>query len=152
MGLFTGEYQNLTLSINSPDLCLRRHRHIKENKHQAPRNSNGCVKHSLLLGSSGWKFCNFNCNLENTLLHSPANILLANLAISDFGVGLIVQPAGIVSILMSMQDFLPIHRAICTVFPHSASFLCGVSLVIVTATGLDRLLTLQLHLRYECTV
>lgn len=146
----TGEYQNSTLPINSPDLCLRYNRYIEENKHQAIALAVLNILFCLvaLVGNSAiliaiWK---------TPSLHSPANILLANLAISDFGVGLIVQPAWIVSILTGIQDISPIHRALCTVLTQSASFLCGVSLVIVTATGLDRLLALQLHLRYKSIV
>ncbi|XP_078352748.1 histamine H2 receptor-like [Oculina patagonica] len=78
-------------------------------------------------------------------LHSPANILLASLAVSDLAVGLVVQPLFITSILKGDDTFLVILTSL-------SVFLCSVSFYTTTAIGVDRLLALQLHLRYQAVV
>ena len=74
-------------------------------------------------------------------LHSPANILLASLAVSDLTVGLVVQPLFIATTLK--QD-----TTIQIIYESLSIFLCSVSFYTTTSVGVDRLLALQLHLRY----
>ena len=88
-------------------------------------------------------------------LHTPAHILLAGLALSDFAFGFIVQPL-LLSIVLSAgyNHDLPLatFRLMCSSFNCSAIVLCGVSLGTSIAIALDRLLALRLHLRYAVIV
>ena len=88
-------------------------------------------------------------------LHTPAHILLAGLALSDFAFGFIVQPL-LLSIILSAgyNNDLPLatFRLMCSSFNCSAIVLCGVSLGTSIAIALDRLLALRLHLRYAVIV
>ena len=88
-------------------------------------------------------------------LHTPAHILLAGLALSDFALGFIVQPL-LLSIVLSAgyNHDLPLatFRLMCSSFNCSAIVLCGVSLGTSIAIALDRLLALRLHLRYAVIV
>ncbi|XP_078381491.1 histamine H2 receptor-like [Oculina patagonica] len=82
---------------------------------------------------------------KTSSLHSAANILLASLAVSDLAVGLIVQPIYIGGILSRIQTVF-------VTFNIVGSFLSIASFINITAIGIDRLLVLQLHLRYHAVV
>ena len=88
-------------------------------------------------------------------LHTPAYILLAGLALSDFAFGFIAQPL-LLSIILSAgyNHDLPLatFHLMCSSFNCSAIVLCGVSLGTSIAIALDRLLALRLHLRYAVIV
>ena len=85
-------------------------------------------------------------------LHSPAHKLLASLAVTDFAVGLIAQPLLISLLLTANYGSSHIFQINCLVFNLVAYFLCGVSFTTVTVIGLERLLALRLHLRYNSIV
>ena len=88
-------------------------------------------------------------------LHSPAHILLAGLALSDFALGFIVQPLLLSIVLSAGYNYdlsLATFRLMCSSFNCSAIVLCGVSLGTSIAIALDRLLALRLHLRYAVIV
>ena len=92
-----------------------------------------------------------NCAILITLwktasLHSPANILLASLAVSDLAVGLVLQPFYITVLLNNFTNRFVIYFDIFT------AFLCFASFCTTAAIGVDRLLALQLHLRYKAEV
>lgn len=93
-----------------------------------------------------------NCAILITLwrtpsLHSAANILLASLALSDLAIGLVVQPLYIILLLnKNLGTRFEIVFAILT------ASLCLASFFTTTTIGVDRLLALQLHLRYETVV
>ena len=75
-------------------------------------------------------------------LHSAANILLANLAVSDFAVGLIAHPLFLASLSTQIS-------AVSVSFSILTACLCMASFLATTAIGVDRLLALHLHLRYR---
>ena len=84
-------------------------------------------------------------------LHSPSHVLLFGLALSDFGVGFIVQPLYVTNSLVEIiiQKYLFVswtaYRA------TQAVFVCATMLTL-TAVGIDRFLALYLHLRYPAVV
>lgn len=82
-------------------------------------------------------------------LHSPTNILLACLTASDLAVGLVVQPLFMLYHVARLPDCQVDFDVISKVFSISSYWLCSVSFAIVTAVGVDRLLALELHLRYN---
>ena len=81
--------------------------------------------------------------LRTPSLRSPSTVFLCSLAVSDFLVGLVVQPVYIAnalnnsvgSFLFQVRDFL-------------TSFLCGVSFFTMTTISVDRFLALRYHMRY----
>ena len=104
-------------------------------------------------------FLAFTATLANTLIliallkvssiHPPTKFLLRCLAISDFCVGVIVQPL-FVAFLMEIESG-KWHILFAT--SNTMSFtLCGFSLTTATAISVDRLLALLLGLRYRHTV
>ena len=78
-------------------------------------------------------------------LHLAAYILLTSLAVSDLAVGLLIQP----SFIAVIQSGIP---TIILVFHILVNFFCCASLLTITAISIDRLLVLQLHLRYHAVV
>ena len=82
-------------------------------------------------------------------LHSPTNILLACLTASDLAVGLVVQPLFMLYHAARLPDCQVDFDVISKVFSISSYWLCSDSFAIVTAVGVDRLLALELHLRYN---
>ena len=82
---------------------------------------------------------------KTSSLHSAANILLTSLAVSDFAVGLLIQPLFIAVIQSGIS-------AIILVFNILVYFFCCASFITITVITLDRLLILQLHLRYHSVV
>ena len=83
---------------------------------------------------------------KTSSLHSASNILLSSLAVSDLAVGLISQPFLIASISLCRIAIVDLLAAMLGHILGIASFYT------VIAIGVDRLLALQLHLRYEAVV
>ena len=73
----------------------------------------------------------------------PSNIFLCSLAITDFLVGLIVQPVYIANRLHHSSG-----RTLAIVEDLMSFFLCGVSLKTITAISVDRFLALHYHVTY----
>ena len=88
---------------------------------------------------------------KTSSLHSAANILLANLAVSDLTVGLAGHPLFIVALLIRIYN-RTLSLGLWVAFNTLISFLCGASFFTITAIGVDRLLALELHFRYEALV
>ncbi|XP_031551803.1 adenosine receptor A3-like [Actinia tenebrosa] len=77
-------------------------------------------------------------------LHTPSNVLLCSLALSDFGVGLLVQPMFMVFLTTTSLSMRVVK---------TATFLfAGASFFTMTAITVDRYLALLLHLRYQTIV
>ena len=86
-------------------------------------------------------------------LHSPSNVLLAGLALSDLGVGSVSQLARIVTTVIStttkMEDQCSLHYFSLLVLAFASCFFMGVSFLTLIAISVDRYLALRLHLRYR---
>ena len=85
---------------------------------------------------------------RNSALHTPPNVLLACLALSDLLVGLLVQPCYVVfRLLENIEHFVPCALRIL----YSESFwVCyGVSFLTLSAISFERYIALRLHLRYK---
>ena len=85
---------------------------------------------------------------KTSALHSVASILLANLAVSDLAVGLFPEPLFITHILITVEYTVLVSLFYSIV----AAFLSVASFITVTAIGIERLLALQLHMRYHAVV
>ena len=88
---------------------------------------------------------------KTSSLHTTANVLLANLAVSDLAAGLVGHPLFVSALLLRFYD-PSFSRQLWEDFSISISFLCGASFFTITAIGVDRLLALKLHLRYQAVV
>ena len=102
---------------------------------------------------TGWKFFSVHGHLEDSFFAFAREYFTRKSCLSDFAVGLITQPLLISFLLTAVYGLSPpIYRAVCQGYGYTASFLCGVSLCTITAIGFDRLLALQLHLRYNSII
>ena len=83
-------------------------------------------------------------------LHSPSNMLLFGLALTDFLVGLVTQPLKVASTVMYLvsDEEGPITLAfdVLSVVSSASSFM------IATAISVDRYLVFYLHMRYQAIV
>ena len=79
--------------------------------------------------------------LRTPSLRSPSITLLCSLAVSDFLVGIVVQPLYIANELLK-------HSSLKQAMDTMAFALCGVSLLTMTTISVDRFLALHYHLRY----
>lgn len=89
---------------------------------------------------------------NNPTLHSPSNILLFGLALSDLGVGTIVQPFYIIYQSFYLTNRRQTWLATMKVFNIVSNLVCGVSFLTTTAVSIDRYLAIHLHLRYRAFV
>lgn len=85
---------------------------------------------------------------KTSSLHSATNVLMFSLSLSDLGVGLICQPLLGVTFSPKVAELYKQEGVLQTGQTITAS-LAAVSLVTVTAIGLDRYLAVRLHLRYK---
>ena len=85
-------------------------------------------------------------------LHSPSKAMLCSLALSDMGVGAIVQPLFVAYRWAQINGNLP-KLCIVGITSHiEGSHFSAVSFLTMTAISLDRLLALLLRLRYHSIV
>ena len=90
---------------------------------------------------------------KTSSLPRPLKTLLLSLAVSDLGVGLLVQPLYIALLVMELKpnaaEINPVYRATFIAFLIPANLLVFVSLFGVMALSVDRFLAIHLHLRYQ---
>ena len=89
---------------------------------------------------------------KNQDLHSPSFILLGCLAASDLLVGLICQPLFVAADIAELRKNYNAHCTLRMLLHFTGWMTVGVSLLILTAVLIDRLLALTLHLRYNTIV
>lgn len=91
--------------------------------------------------------------LRKTSLSSPLKTLLLSLAVSDLGVGLLVQPLYVASFVMESEGNSPAsYYFVIKSYDMIVVFLCVASFLGVTALSVDRFLAIHLHLRYQAIV
>lgn len=86
---------------------------------------------------------------EYCRLRSPSKLLFRSLASTDLCVGLISQPCFVLhtfSLAKGMSSMCQITEGLVRI---SSAILCGISIFTLTAVSVDRLLALQLGLRYR---
>ena len=80
-------------------------------------------------------------------IHPPSKLLFRCLASSDLCVGLILQPVYVTYLMISQPTYTCYYVTMLTSI--ASGIFCGVSLATLTAISVDRLLALQLGLRYR---
>lgn len=89
---------------------------------------------------------------KKTQLHTPSNVLLSNLALTDFGVGFFIQPIFVAHKFGAIYGNVRLHCIASLISGTLASVLGAVSLTTLTAISIDRLLALVLSVRYRTVV
>jgi len=89
---------------------------------------------------------------KSTSLQPPSKLLYRNLAITDLCVGLIVQPLAVVYWMSVVYEAWNTCYYALVAVSITGSMLCIVSLIILTAISVDRLLALLLGFKYQRVV
>ena len=85
-------------------------------------------------------------------LHSPSNVLICSLSVSDFLVGFVSQPS---IVIRNTAQILGYFDTYCKTFVFhiiSSAVFATASLVTLTVMSVDRYLALRLHMRYNSVV
>ena len=89
---------------------------------------------------------------KESSLHPPSKLLLRSLAITDLLVGIIVEPLYVVYLMSVKSKRWDICYNVNVALFIASHILCSVSLLVLTAISVDRLLALWLGLRYRQVV
>ncbi|XP_031565770.1 adenosine receptor A2b-like [Actinia tenebrosa] len=90
--------------------------------------------------------------LTTSSLRKPSYLLLANLALSDLGVGLFCQPGFAVIIIMKLFEDVEFSIFLLLSVIVVASQLSCVSVLTITAISVDRFMAIRLKMRYRSVV
>ena len=85
-------------------------------------------------------------------LHTPSNIFVVGLAVSDLAVGLIVQPSFVATIMTGCRRELSSYCRLRLTMETIAFSVSGASFLTLTIISVERLLALRLHLRYQAVM
>ena len=86
---------------------------------------------------------------KESSLHPPSKLLLRSLAITDLLVGIIVEPLNVAYLMSVKSQRWDICYNVNVALLIASYILCAVSLLVLTAISVDRLLALWLGLRYR---
>ncbi|EDO49887.1 predicted protein, partial [Nematostella vectensis] len=91
---------------------------------------------------------------RTSTLHTPSMVLLGNLALSDFAVGIIAQPilAAWSALELRASERPNTYCDFATIYGITSTSFGAVSLLSITSVAVDRFLALHLHLRYNAIV
>ena len=89
---------------------------------------------------------------KESSLHPPSKLLLRSLAITDLLVGIIVEPLNVAYLMSVKSQRWDICFNVNVALLIASYILCAVSLLVLTAISVDRLLALWLGLRYRQVV
>ena len=85
-------------------------------------------------------------------LHTPSNIFVVGLAVSDLAVGLIVQPLSVATIMTEFRREFSTYCSLRLTTETIAFSVSGASFFTLTIISVERLLALCLHLRYQAVM
>ena len=89
---------------------------------------------------------------KTSSLPKPVKALLLCMAVSDLGVGLIVQPLYVGLLVIDLKQNPKNNltfNSMLKAFQFAVNLFCFASFFSMTALSLDRFLTIHLHLRYQ---
>ena len=89
---------------------------------------------------------------KESSLHPPSKLLLRSLAMTDLLVGIIVEPLNVAYLMSVKSERWDICHNVYVALFIASHILCAVSLLVLTAISVDRLLALLLGLRYRQVV
>ena len=89
---------------------------------------------------------------KESSLHPPSKLLLRSLAMTDLLVGIIVEPLNVAYLMSVKSERWDICHNVYVALFIASHILCSVSLLVLTAISVDRLLALWLGLRYRQVV
>ena len=84
-------------------------------------------------------------------LRQPTNVLVSGLALSDLGVGLIIQPFFVARVINELR-LGKYHRELWATFKSIQAVFLSATILTITSISVDRCLALLLHLRYAAVV
>lgn len=88
------------------------------------------------------------CIVRTPSLHSATNFLFLGLALSDIGVGFLIQPMCITT-LIKVYNGLPLDCIFIAIYSIASTFMVTVSALTITAISVDRYLAIHFNLRYQ---
>ena len=86
---------------------------------------------------------------HSTSIRLPSKLLLCSLILTDVGVGLVVQPLFVTSLITRIQDSSAIACFCRKSFSLAAAIFTSASILTMTAISLDRYIALFFHLKYH---
>ncbi|KAM7533136.1 hypothetical protein Aperf_G00000126279 [Anoplocephala perfoliata] len=99
----------------------------------------------LLLGTAGGNILVITAILIVKKLRSPTNLLIVNLAVTDFLVSILVLPF---AIAYQVFGYWPFNRAICVLYSISDVLLCTLSILSLCTISIDRYLAITKPFQY----
>ena len=86
---------------------------------------------------------------KTSSLPKPLKILLLSLAVSDLGVGLLVQPLSIARLVIQLEQNARNNPTFQTAYHIVTNFFIFASFFSVVSLSMDRFMAIHLHLRYQ---
>ena len=111
-----------------------------------------CAKYFFELHGSHWKPLNIINNLGDVIVAHGGKHAAGKPCSIDFAVGLVGHPLFVAALLVRIYGPSTFSQKLLVAFNVVISFLCGASFFTITAIGVDSLLALKLHLRYQALV
>lgn len=86
---------------------------------------------------------------KTTRVHAASKALYFSLALSDLGVGIVVQPLFVVRLLVGKEGLIDLCRIMGTIVNVAGVISVGVSLQTLSLISVDRVLAIRLKMRYK---
>ena len=87
--------------------------------------------------------------LRTPALHTPSNIFICSLALTDFITGSLAQPLHVISRVAEVKNYFEIFCSTWIISRVLANWVAKVCLLTLTAISIDRVLAMHLGLRYK---
>lgn len=85
-------------------------------------------------------------------LHTPSNVFLFGLAVSDFGVGLIAQPSFVIVSVIEFVTETRLGKPWITAFVLTQAVFVFATALTLTMVSVDRFIALTFHLKYKAII